>query len=126
MNRRHQFSDGTVHTTYSSSKQSSGTQVLDRDPQLARVNKTNQPLTTCSVCKKEFKTQSSLRRHYLEQHGERTGNSEICVDPVKGIYFVYSAERTGTAFPVHVQKKTVGKSRNIQCEVEGCMSGHKP
>ena len=63
-----------------------------------------------------------MRRHYLKQHGERTGNSRICVDPVKGIYFLCSAKRTGTAFPVHVQKRTVGKSINILCEVEGCMS----
>ena len=100
--------------------------MLNRDPQVASVNKTNQPLATCSVCKNEFKIQASLRCHYLEQHGETARMSGICVDPVKGIYFVCSAEGIGTVFAVHVQKKTVGKSRNVQCEIEGCMSWHKP
>ena len=55
LNRRHQFSSGTVHITHSSSNQSSDTQVLDRDPQVASVNNTNQPLATCYVCKRNLR-----------------------------------------------------------------------
>ena len=76
----------------------------------------------CAICQKVFKSWSSQRRHMNECHGRDTKCYGKCVDPVRGIYFVYSIERNSTNYPVHVQRKVVGLERNIQCEVDKCSS----
>ena len=65
---------------------------------------------------------SSWHRHMSECHGEDMKCYGNCVDPHRGIYFVYSLEGTAASYPVHLQCKTVGSESNIQSEVERCLS----
>ena len=53
--------------------------------------------TECSICQKTFKQWSSWHRHMNECHGEDMKCYGNCVDPLRGIYFVYSLEGTAAS-----------------------------
>ena len=76
----------------------------------------------CEKCGRNFGSLYTLRRHKNEQHGQENNANGKCVDPQKGIYFLYGPRKTGTTFPVHVQRKTMGQYKSVECEVPECCS----